>query len=212
MIITLNHSNPFLSLCLIYRIESNKKCLFVSGLVNLQYLDLSYNNISDIDPEAFKYLRHLRTLEIRRNSLTMVSDWTLPLRSLDILDIAQNCLVQLSSTLSLASLRELDVSDNMLVELSEETLDSLVELKRLDLSYNKLSAVPPVSNMAGLTELSLSGNMIKTLDDSSLAGLRALQVAFMREYAPKRIFVIQDFIISMNVREQNCIFLNLFKV
>ena len=148
-----------------------------SGLVNLQYLDLSYNNISDIDPEAFKYLRNLHTLVIRRNSLAMVSDWTAPLRSLVTLDIAQNCLVQLSTSLSLASLQELDVSDNMLVELSEETLGSLVELRRLDLSYNKLSAAPPVNNMAGLTELSLSGNMIKTLDESSLAGLRALQVA-----------------------------------
>ena len=179
MIITLKDSNPFLPNHLIVRMKliKNSKWYLLSGLVNLQYLDLSYNNISDIDPEAFKYLRNLRTLEIRRNSLTMISEWTLPLGSLVTLDISQNCLVQLSSSLSLSSLQDLDVSDNMLVELSEETLDSLVELKRLDLSYNKLSTAPPVNNMAGLTELSLSGNMIKTLDESSLTGLRALQVA-----------------------------------
>ena len=146
--------------------------------MNLRYLDLSYNNISDIAPEAFKYLKNLHTLVIRRNSLSLVSDWTLPLSGLVSLDISQNCLVRLSSSLSLSSLEELDMSDNMLVELRGETLDILDSLRHLDLSYNKFSTVPPVNNMAGLTELSLSGNMIKTLDDSSLAGLRKLQVPF----------------------------------
>ena len=70
--------------------------------MNLRYLDLSYNNISDIAPEAFKYLKNLHTLVIRRNSLSLVSDWTLPLSGLVSLDISQNCLVRLSSSLSLS--------------------------------------------------------------------------------------------------------------
>ena len=51
--------------------------------------------------KAFKYLKNLEVITLRRNSLTVLSDWTQPLLNLKTLDISQNLLVQLTSTVSL---------------------------------------------------------------------------------------------------------------
>ena len=72
-----------------------------AGLVNLKQLDLGFNNISEIEKDAFKYLKNLEVITLRRNSLTVLSDWTRPLLNLKTLDISQNLLVQLTSTVSL---------------------------------------------------------------------------------------------------------------
>ena len=76
--------------------------LFIfAGLVNLKQLDLGFNNISEIEKDAFKYLKNLEVITLRRNRLTVLSDWTRPLLNLKTLDISQNLLVQLASTVSL---------------------------------------------------------------------------------------------------------------
>ena len=52
----------------------------IPGLVGLETLDLSYNSISEVDPEAFLHLRSLSYLCLAKNSLTMVGpDWPAPL-------------------------------------------------------------------------------------------------------------------------------------
>lgn len=150
-----------------------------SGLVNLQYLDLSFNNISQVDEDAFKYLRSLEHLSLGRNSLTVLGDWTRPLLSLKILDVSQNLLVQLSSSLKLNNVEILNLSDNMLVDIIDDDdvdVGGVVGVTHLDLSYNKLTRVPLGMLTTTLTELNLSGNMIKYLDQSSLQGLSDIKV------------------------------------
>ena len=149
-----------------------------AGLVNLQYLDLSFNNISQIDGDAFKYLRSLQHLTLRRNSLTVLSDWTAPLVNLKILDISQNLLVQLSASwVSLNNIEVLNLSDNMLVDSGDEvTGEELGGVTILDLSYNKLTRVPRALMTKSIKELNLSGNMIKYLDQSSFLGLSGIKV------------------------------------
>ena len=81
-------------------IKSNMLFTF-AGLVNLKQLDLGFNNISEIEKDAFKYLKNLEVITLRRNRLTVLSDWTRPLLNLKTLDISQNLLVQLASEVSL---------------------------------------------------------------------------------------------------------------
>ena len=152
------------------------KSLHISttGLVSLQSLDLGYNNISSIDLDAFKYLKNLQTLILRRNSLTTIGAWTEPLLNLKILDISQNLVVQLSETVHLNSVEKLNLADNMLVDITSDNINKMSQVTQLDLSYNKLSRFPSLS--AKVVELFMSGNMIKTLDQSSLQGLSSIQV------------------------------------
>ena len=152
------------------------KSLHISttGLVSLQSLDLGYNNISSIDLDAFKYLKNLQTLILRRNSLTTIGAWTEPLLNLKILDISQNLVVQLSETVDLNSVEKLNLADNMLVDITSDNINKMSQVTQLDLSYNKLSRFPSLSSK--VVELFMSGNMIKTLDQSSLQGLSSIQV------------------------------------
>ena len=141
-------------------------------------MDLGFNNISTIEKEAFKYLKNLEFISLRRNSLTMLGQWTAPLLNLKILDISQNLLVQLSETVNLHQVVELNLADNMLVDISSDNVDKMSSVSKLDLSYNKLSKFP--RDASRLRELHMSGNMIKTLDQSSLHGLSSLQVGFTK--------------------------------
>ena len=143
--------------------------------MNLQTLDLSYNVISEIDNEAFKYLHNLQVLSLRKNSLTILSDWSTPLFNLRILDISQNLVVQLSETIVFNNLEDLNLSDNMIVNISDAAF-TIPSLSSLDVSYNKLTEFPSVPN---LRELIMSGNMIKSLDQNSLSGLPSLQVLLL---------------------------------
>ena len=143
--------------------------------MNLQKLDLSYNVISEIDNEAFKYLHNLQVLSLRKNSLTILSDWSTPLFNLRILDISQNLVVQLSETIVFNNLEDLNLSDNMIVNISDAAF-TIPSLSSLDVSYNKLTEFPSVPN---LRELIMSGNMIKSLDQNSLSGLPSLQVLLL---------------------------------
>ena len=117
-------------------------------------------------------MRNLQVLNLRRNSLSVLGDWTMPLGSLRVLDLSQNILVSMTERLGLRRLESLSLSDNMLVEVSDSALQELVSLSSLDLSYNKLSQFPAV---AAVRELSLSGNMIKVVDEASLEGLGRLE-------------------------------------
>ena len=143
--------------------------------MNLQKLDLSYNVISEVDNEAFKYLHNLQVLILRKNSLTIFSDWSTPLFNLRILDISQNLVVQLSETILFNNLEDLNLSDNMIVNISDAAF-TIPSLSSLDVSYNKLTEFPSVPN---LRELIMSGNMIKSLDQNSLTGLPSLQVLLL---------------------------------
>merc|ERR1711962_1357984 len=143
-----------------------------TGLVSLQKLDLSYNVITVIDKEAFKYLHHLEVLILQQNNLPILGEWSTPLINLRILDISQNLIVQLSETILLNNIEDLNLSDNMIVDISDAVF-SIPSLSILDVSYNKLTKFPSVPN---IRELTFSGNMIKNLDQNSLQGLPSLQV------------------------------------
>ena len=118
-------------------------------------------------------MRNLQVLNLRRNSLSVLGDWTMPLVSLRVLDLSQNVLVSMTERLGLRGLESLSLSDNMIVDISHSALQDLVSLSSLDLSYNKLSQFPAV---AAVRELSMSGNMIKILHQTSLEGLTSLEV------------------------------------
>ena len=145
----------------------------IPGLVGLETLDLSYNSISEVDPEAFLHLRSLSYLCLAKNSLTMVGpDWPAPLSSLVTLDLSQNLIKRTS--LNSLTLSELDLSDNMLSSLPPTSL-SLPALTSLNLAYNKLVLPPSASlPLPSLHTLSLSGNMIRHLGPSTFAHLPSL--------------------------------------
>ena len=150
----------------------------IPGLPNLHNLDLSHNLISEIDGDAFKFLHNLRELNLHKNKVADISDWTSPLLNLRVLDISQNALVHLSTPVNLHNLQVLNLSDNLLVDIDRDTLSRQTTLRTLDVSYNKLVRFPRVPS---LRDLNMSGNSIRTLNQHSLQGLSSLHSLYLEK-------------------------------
>jgi len=115
--------------------------------VNLKYLNLWGNKITDISPLAD--LKNLKNLNLRDNKI------------IDILPLA-----------GLVNLTGLDLSSNNIVDIS--LLASLKNLKDLYLSGNNITDISSLASLVNLKSLSLWGN--KIIDVSSLAGLKNLKI------------------------------------
>lgn len=138
------------------RLAGNKKNRFslhdlspLSGLVNLQTLDVSQTQVSDLSPLAG--LANLQTLDAPE---TEVSD--------------------LSPLTGLANLRQLDVSRTKVSDLSP--LTGLVNLWTLQAGGNRISDLTPLVRLVNLEMLSIASTEVSDL--SPLAGLLMLRMVF----------------------------------
>ncbi|MCL4123735.1 UNVERIFIED_CONTAM: hypothetical protein GTU68_030591 [Idotea baltica] len=122
------------------------------NLTNLEYLDLSYNNLTEqsLDPEIF------------RGPFTDKAPDPIPLKELKlahnkITSLPKNCFQHVPN------LTSLDLSYNDFVDLSIKTAQAISELRKLeklDLSYTRLARLPDhfFAELRNLVELDLSGN------------------------------------------------------
>ncbi|EFA05244.1 leucine-rich repeat neuronal protein 1 [Tribolium castaneum] len=130
-----------------------------SNLQNMQMLDLSYNNIEILHPDAF-------------NGQYLEGDWN-PLRSLVKLYLAHNRIHSLDKDIfeHADRIELLSLSHNPLKILDQSTaiaITSLVYLKNLDLSYTGLSSLPAafLHTPKKLIFLDLSGNQFTGIPDT----------------------------------------------
>ncbi|KAK6018311.1 leucine Rich repeat-containing domain protein [Ostertagia ostertagi] len=82
-----------------------------------RYLDLSKNNLRNIDPNAFRGLKKLRTLNLRRNHLRSIPKG-LDEVTLHKLDLRLNLISSLSpaDVMALSQIRSVDLSRNFIKE------------------------------------------------------------------------------------------------
>ena len=86
----------------------------LAGCINLTYLDLSGNRISDISPLAG--LSHLRTLSLLENKITDLRPLA-GLVNLQILDLQRNRIVDITPIKGLTQLEKLYLNSNQIVDL-----------------------------------------------------------------------------------------------
>uniref|UniRef100_A0AAQ4NNS1 G-protein coupled receptors family 1 profile domain-containing protein n=1 Tax=Gasterosteus aculeatus aculeatus TaxID=481459 RepID=A0AAQ4NNS1_GASAC len=168
------------------------------------YLDLSMNNISEIQPRAFHRLHLLSELRISGNQLRYISGQALQgLHSLKVLMIQNNQLERLPddapwdlpSLLSLRldanllsevpagafrgvrSLRHLWLDDNSLTEIPGTALDSLPSLQAMTLALNQITHIPDYAftNLSALVVLHLHNNHIQSMGARCFEGLTSLE-------------------------------------
>ena len=131
------------------RFSNNKFNLIPQGiyqLSNLKLLDMSGNNINEIDGNLIKGLSSLVELDLSKNKIRYIPN---NIQFLTFLEV-------------------LRVSNNQLLELPEE-LGVLTRLKKLFLNENSLQFLPRnlFSKMAGLEEIYLYKNQLEDICDSS---------------------------------------------
>lgn len=139
------------------RIQILEKNAFIKrGYAALETLDISNNNISDINPYAFTGLDQIKQLILGHNNLLSLQQ--------DVFE-------------PLINLKELDLQRNKLSTILPQTMSPMKKLIYLDLRYNKLTDFDKgiFTNLSVLEKLRLTGNVIRNYAPEKFKSLKNLQ-------------------------------------
>uniref|UniRef100_A0A8C5JMT8 Leucine rich repeat containing G protein-coupled receptor 6 n=1 Tax=Junco hyemalis TaxID=40217 RepID=A0A8C5JMT8_JUNHY len=168
------------------------------------YLDLSMNNISELQPRALRHLRFLEELRLSGNQISRIPGEAFSgLYSLKILMLQNNQLssipaealrdlpnlqsLRLDANLisvvpdrsfqGLLSLRHLWLDDNALTEIPVRALNHLPALQAMTLALNQIWHIPDFAfqNLSSLVVLHLHNNRIQSLGANGFDGLHSLE-------------------------------------
>lgn len=156
-----------------------------AGLISLEKLDLSFNNVWSLPRHAFCHLTQLRILNVSKNHLLEMADLGLTRESdcqtlaLEEIDASRNFLSTLRSSdlkSAVANLKKLNLAGNRLTHIYDDALYDMTWLQVLNLADNKLAALPPVvfNKSQQLQELHLQNNSLTLVTPELFAGLSNL--------------------------------------
>eukprot|EP01038_Epipyxis_sp_PR26KG_P011453 gene11453-15344_t len=118
-------------------IVSNSMCSSFRGIndtfikfVNLEYLNLSFNSLRDIQVNNISCLKNLKLLDLSHNKITSI-DFVESLSLLTVLRCHNNIIEEIIYLKNIANLRELNLSYNKIVWLEFYHLQSLKKLENL---------------------------------------------------------------------------------
>lgn len=148
----------------------------------LRHLDLSFNEISFLQPGVFQALSHLEHLNLAHNRLALSTGVLGPLLHVTSLDLSGNSLYSglMEQLLGEApALRTLVLAENSLTHLAHQTFWGTPALERLDLHSNVLMDIEDgaFEALPHLTHLNLSRNSLTCISDFSLQQLRVLDLS-----------------------------------
>lgn len=142
---------------------------YFEKLTNLTKLDLSYNEISDVN--KLKDLTKLDSLALTGNKIVDIN----PLNNLEkvtYLSIDKNNIEDISVLASMKRITNLNCSGNQISDIA--VLSNLTKLSSLTCSDNKVADISSISNLRYLKEVTFSGNCIT--DFSPLMALPLLNM------------------------------------
>ena len=155
------------------------------GLVHLETLDLSGNNMWALERDVFEDLTSLKVLNLSGNSFQDLTELRESgvIDGIQILDVSHNSLMELSAAglRSFPGLRQLQAHHNELAVVRDGALRDLHRLEALDVSNNRLVALPAMmlNETRLLRELNVQNNSIRVLPPSLLSDLPQLQTVNM---------------------------------
>ena len=133
-------------------------------LSSAQTLDLSYHNISSLEPLGM--LVDLRELNLEGNNITDLAP-LISLYNLEIFDASANKFKDVSPLAQIPTLTHLILDDNNIEDTAEpalQKLSNLSNLLKLSLARNNIVSIEGVSSFRRLQDLDLNGNAITNAD------------------------------------------------
>nr|XP_026498266.1 leucine-rich repeat neuronal protein 1 isoform X1 [Vanessa tameamea]XP_026498267.1 leucine-rich repeat neuronal protein 1 isoform X1 [Vanessa tameamea] len=149
-------------------------------LNRLKHLNLSRNQIDDIPRFTFADLDHLEVLDVSHNRLQAIPFQVFgPMIRLQYLDISYNKIATFLDYYFKPNrqLKTLFLNNNSLVKITSNALVNLKELETLDISSNKLDYIPKAifDNLEQLRDLNLSYNNFQNISLDAFKNLNKLK-------------------------------------
>lgn len=131
------------------------------GLQNLKTLDLSFNSLTTLSGEPFQNLWYLETWDISHNKLTGL-DVEMGFEHLKTIVFTHNQLKRANFVKTLPRVQHIDISFNQIDALYVDTFSKGQIVKKFNVSNNGLSHVDPLTfHPSGLKVLDLSHNKLQ---------------------------------------------------
>ncbi|XP_036021787.1 leucine-rich repeat-containing G-protein coupled receptor 6 isoform X2 [Mus musculus] len=145
------------------------------------YLDLSMNNLTELQPGLFHHLRFLEELRLSGNHLSHIPGQAFSgLHSLKILMLQSNQLrgIPAEALWELPSLQSLRLDANLISLVPERSFEGLSSLRHLWLDDNALTEIPvrALNNLPALQAMTLALNHIRHIPDYAFQNLTSLVV------------------------------------
>ncbi|XP_069797796.1 leucine-rich repeat-containing G-protein coupled receptor 6 [Narcine bancroftii] len=145
------------------------------------YLDLSMNNINDLQPNSFEALHFLEELRLSGNHLAQIPiDTFTGLYNLKVLMLQNNQLKRLPNEAlwNLPNLQSLRLDANLISDIPQNSFKGLQSLRHLWLDDNALTQIPvqALNNLPSLQAMTLALNKIAFIPDSAFVNLSSLVV------------------------------------
>ncbi|XP_044258031.1 chaoptin isoform X2 [Tribolium madens] len=153
---------------------------------SLWELDLSHNQLTRVPNRSIRYLRKLRYLDLRGNSITRISpeNWRGLENSLTTLILTDNYITHLpiDSFSGLPMVETINLKGNNLKEIDPSVFrDGMGRLSNLILADNQLTSIPyqALSFLKSLRELDLSYNKINIMQPALEVGVQNANYNFL---------------------------------
>ncbi len=168
----------------------------IREFTNLKFLNLAYNQISDIS--ALEILTGLTELALWNNPIGNNISALSNLTNLTKLELSNTQLNNIYELSSLSNIIELSIDTNKISDIS--ALRSLTKLKILKLSHNKISNIVALRNLTNIIKLDLSYNKIR--DISALSNLTKIEILHSQNNKISNILAVSNFtkLIELNLR------------
>ncbi|XP_072327748.1 leucine-rich repeat serine/threonine-protein kinase 2 isoform X1 [Scyliorhinus torazame] len=147
----------------------SEKCCIAAQLAQVQKLDLSQNNLTDVSQDLCTILECLTDLDISNNKFTSFPSCLLEMQSITSVDISRN---NISHSLTMngkcPTLKKLNLSHNQLSSFPECLNKATEKLQELLIKGNKMRTIVSPLRLTELNLLDLSQNCISTIVDTFL--------------------------------------------
>ncbi|XP_019616680.1 PREDICTED: uncharacterized protein LOC109464187 [Branchiostoma belcheri] len=148
-------------------------------------LDLSNKNISFIDPDIFKNQSNLHNVNLSNNQISNLNGSIFaPLVNLEVLDLSNNviAIVTADAFSNLLNLKQIDLSKNSLTDLPDNTFVHNTNMETLHLDGNNISSIRQgvFNGLSSLRQLFLNNSGLSVLHSSSFAPLRSVEEIYLQ--------------------------------
>ncbi|XP_053614603.1 toll-like receptor 6 isoform X2 [Plodia interpunctella] len=137
------------------KIETLDSNVFSTFGSELNFLNLSHNNIYDLSNSSFTSSEYIATLDVSFNRLVKIEGYFSSLTELKYLNLSNNDLSNIfkDSFKNLISLNILDLSSNAIKTIEDESFNDLRKLKTLILSNTQLTTTFALHTLRGMVSL-----------------------------------------------------------